>query len=220
MRLCKAIPARITRPSGVQPLVGAGRMPSHKEQELLPKKENNSPRTGTALNRSRLIWTKCGGHRPPFPYVTERLSTVSSLNDLLGTPREAVVADLTDLVNRTVDSQSGISGMALKGAVGAAKKMDADIVSKGLNRLLPELASSLDSQWQGFQASGESDFGAYLVAHKDEVVSAIMTVADNASEKINVPALAKAYKAIRGKAANFIEPALPELGAVIAKHMG
>lgn len=57
---------------------------------------------------------------------------MSSLNDLLGPQREAVVADLSALVENTVSNQSGISGMALKGLVSAAKKVDAQIVPKGL----------------------------------------------------------------------------------------
>lgn len=144
---------------------------------------------------------------------------MSSLNDLLGPQREAVVADLSALVENTVSNQSGISGMALKGLVSAAKKVDAQIVPKGLNRLLPELATNLDPQWQGFQASGESDFGAYLAAHKDEVVTSVLTVADKAAASSNIPALDKGYKAIRGKAGDFIGPVLPDLGALIVKHM-
>ena len=144
---------------------------------------------------------------------------MSSLNDLLGPQREAVVADLSALVENTVSNQSGISGMALKGLVSAAKKVDGQIVSKGLNRLLPELATNLDPQWQGFHASGESDFGAYLAAHKDEVVTSVLTVADKAAASSNIPALDKGYKAIRGKAGDFIGPVLPDLGALIVKHM-
>ena len=87
------------------------------------------------------------------------------------------------------------------------------------NRLLPELATNLDPQWQGFHASGESDFGAYLAAHKDEVVTSVLTVADKAAASSNIPALDKGYKAIRGKAGDFIGPVLPDLGALIVKHM-
>lgn len=144
---------------------------------------------------------------------------MSSLNDLLGPQREAVVADLSALVEKTVSNQSGISGMALKGLVSAAKKVDGNIVPKGLNRLLPELAANLDPQWQGFQSSGEADFGAYLAAHKDEVVASVLSVADKAAASSNIPALDKGYKAIRGKAGDFIGPVLPELGALIVKHM-
>ena len=62
---------------------------------------------------------------------------VTDLKSLLNdSTRSAVVADLTTLADTTISNQSGLTGMALKSAVGAAKKADADALSKGINQLL------------------------------------------------------------------------------------
>lgn len=54
---------------------------------------------------------------------------MSSLSQLLETPiRTAVVAELVSLVDKVVAEQSGITGMAIKGAVSAAKKVEVTLV--------------------------------------------------------------------------------------------
>ncbi|MDU3175180.1 MAG: hypothetical protein E6689_07115, partial [Corynebacterium striatum] len=71
---------------------------------------------------------------------------MSNLSQLLEEPtRTSVVTALVSLVDNTVSEQSGITGMAIKGAVAAAKKVDADIVSKGINRALPDLLGEMES---------------------------------------------------------------------------
>lgn len=144
---------------------------------------------------------------------------MSSLKDLLGSKRNDVVKDLSALVETTVANQSGFSGMALKGAVGAATKIDKEIVSKGMNRMLPEMIDELEPHWQDFRQSNSDDFALFLAPRTKEVVASILTVADKNAEKINVPALKKAYDSLRGKASSFIEPAIPEIGHLLAKHM-
>lgn len=144
---------------------------------------------------------------------------MSNLQNLLETPRPAVVADVEQLVNTTVSSQKGITGIALKGAVATAQKLDAQIVNKGINKMLPELIEALNPQWEAFQTSGETDFGAYLEGRQDEVADSILVVADRNAEAINVPALAKTYKALRGKAAGIVKPQIPAIGNIIQKHM-
>lgn len=144
---------------------------------------------------------------------------MTNLQDLLGAQRPAVVADIEQLVNTTVSGQKGITGIALKGAVATAQKLDANIVNKGINKLLPEMIDALNPQWDAFQTSGETDFGVYLDRHRDEVADSILAVADRNAESINVPALAKAYKALRGKAAGIVKPQIPAIGNIVQKHM-
>lgn len=144
---------------------------------------------------------------------------MANLQDLLGQPRPAVVADVEQIVNTNISSQKGLTGIALKGAVATAEKIDAQIVTKGINTMLPELIEALSPQWEAFQTSGETDFGAYLSGRQDEVADSILVVADRNAEAINVPALAKTYKTLRGKAAGMIKPQIPAIGNIIQKHM-
>lgn len=147
---------------------------------------------------------------------------MSDLSQLLNDDkREAVVADLATFADATVSAQSGITGTAIKGAVAAAKKVDGDIMTKGVRRMLPDILGDLQPHWQAYQedAVGAADFGSFLEGRKDQVVDSLMGVADRNAEQITIPALAKAYNALRGKGAKVIEPTVPEFGRILEKHM-
>ena len=133
--------------------------------------------------------------------------------------REAVVADLAAFADATVAKQSGITGTAIKAAVAAAKKVDANIVPKGINRMLPDVLGDLQPHWQAFHAEGATDFGAFLAGRSAQVVDSLMAIADRNAESITMAPLAKAYNGLRGKAAKVIEPEVPELGRILQKHM-
>lgn len=145
------------------------------------------------------------------------MTDLSSL--LTDTKRDAVVADLAALADAAVSRQSGISGTAIKAAVSAARKIDADIVVKGVNRMLPDVLGDLQPHWQAFQGDAEQDFGTFLAGRNDAVVDSLMAVADRNAESITVAPLAKAYNALRGKGAKLISPELPEFGRILQKHM-
>ncbi|BAU94269.1 hypothetical protein N24_0007 [Corynebacterium suranareeae] len=145
---------------------------------------------------------------------------MTSLKDLLvSTNFDAAVKDMSAFIEETVSKQSGITGIALKGAMAAATKVDSDIVTKGSRRLLPEMADSLDGLWQDYKANGgATDFGAHLEANSSSALDAILNVADRNANNINVPGLDKVYKGVRGKAAKVIEQELPKIGQLIEKH--
>jgi len=136
-----------------------------------------------------------------------------------GPQRTAVVSDCGELVEGVVAKQSGITGMALKGAVAAAKKVDAAIITKALDRVLPDVLDALDPHWQDFASNPEQDFGSFLAPCSAEVSDSIMSVADKHAEQINSPALSKPYNSLRGKASKFLTPAVPDFGRVLQQHM-
>ena len=145
---------------------------------------------------------------------------MAHLSELMSGPqRTAVVNDCGELVEGVVAKQSGITGMALKGAVAAAKKVDAAIITKALNHVLPDVLDALDPHWQDFASNPEQDFGSFLESRSAEVSDAIMSVADKHAEQINSPALSKPYNSLRGKASKFLTPAVPDFGRVLQKHM-
>lgn len=145
---------------------------------------------------------------------------MAHLSELVSGPqRTAVVSDCGELVEGVVAKQSGITGMALKGAVAAAKKVDAAIITKARDRVLPDVLNALDPHWQDFASNPEQDFGSFLEPRSAEVSDAIMSVADKHAEQINSPALSKPYNSLRGKASKFLTPAVPDFGRVLQKHM-
>ncbi|MCK7637223.1 DUF6918 family protein [Corynebacterium pygosceleis] len=141
---------------------------------------------------------------------------------LTGANREAVVTDMAAFIDSSVSGLSGFTGMAVKGALGAARKADPDVVSKGVNRLLPEFCDALDPHWRSYRGDGAAtdggDFGGYLEKHGDEVTDSILAVADRNADNIGQPTVAKVYSSIRGKLTGIISDHLNGLGAVIEKH--
>lgn len=133
--------------------------------------------------------------------------------------RTPLVSDLSALVDRTISDQSGISGMAIKGAAAAAKKLQSDIVPVGINRLLPNLLGSLQPHADAAAEAG-TDFGPYLEQHANDVCADLLKIGDDAVANSDNAAVERIYKTVRGKATSIIEPALPELGALIERHYG
>lgn len=143
---------------------------------------------------------------------------MTNLNALLeGDTRQTVVAELAELIDKTVSNQSGLTGMALKSAVAAGKKADADAIPKGVNRVLPQIAEELAPFWSGYKSSDTQGFGSYLVSREGEVVDAMLGAADKATSDMP-SAMQKAYSTLRGKAGKIVSPALPELGDIIERH--
>lgn len=143
---------------------------------------------------------------------------MSKLDALLeGDTRQTVVTELAELIDKTVSNQSGLTGMALKSAVAAGKKADADAIPKGVNRMLPQITEELAPFWSGYESSGTQGFGSYLVSREGEVVEAMLGAADKATSDMP-SAIQKAYSSLRGKAGKIVSPALPELGDIIERH--
>lgn len=132
--------------------------------------------------------------------------------------RPTVVSDLAQVAEDAVSSQSGITGMTLKGSVAAAKKVDSNVVEKAVNKLLPDLLGELQPYWKEFSDKGEGSFGTYLAANEDKVIDSFLSVADRNVERAP-GALVKVYNSLRGKASKIVSPALPGFGETIEKHM-
>ncbi|AHI18598.1 DUF6918 family protein [Corynebacterium casei] len=133
--------------------------------------------------------------------------------------RPALIKDLSEFIQQTVNEQSGISGMAIKGAVSTVTRVNSEIIPKGINQILPDMLGDLAPRWEEFEKSGAQDFGAFLEKDSDKVADAVMSTADRHAERINVTPLAKAYKSLRNKGAKIVEGKVPELGGILQNHM-
>lgn len=146
--------------------------------------------------------------------------SMSNLSQLLEPQvRPALIKELSEFIQQTVSEQSGISGMAIKGAVSTATRVNADIIPKGINQILPDMLGDLEPRWAEFEKAGATDFGAFLDKDSAQVADAVMSTADRHAERINVAPLAKAYKSLRNKGAKIVEGKVPELGRILQNHM-
>ncbi|MFV8395454.1 DUF6918 family protein [Corynebacterium hindlerae] len=132
--------------------------------------------------------------------------------------RAALVTDLANFVRTTIESQTGIAGMALKGGLTAATKAKADIVEAGVERVLDEMLEILAPYWDSKPA--DTSFGKHLEAHSEEISDKLMATADRQAEKLYNSPLTKLYGSIRGKAANVVAENVGGLGEVVEKHAG
>ena len=154
----------------------------------------------------------------PAPAVFPvRLTGMTDLSQLLdATKRPQVVQEITSLVDDTVARQSGLTGMALKSAVAAGKKADADAISKGVNKFLPQIVEELNPHWSAYQASGQQGFGEFLSGREDDVVKAMLDAGDKQADSMP-GAIKKVYSTLRGKAAKIVGPSLPQLGEIVER---
>lgn len=140
---------------------------------------------------------------------------------LLAEPvRQAVIADLVQVVDQEVADKRGFSGTAVKAGYAAGKKVMPNLAERAVTRMLPEFARAADPFWEDFQAGGGGDFGRYLADRGPEAADALLAVTDAKVATTSREALKRAYKPLRGKAADHVRTALPRLGAVLQKHAG
>lgn len=142
---------------------------------------------------------------------------MTDLSNLLSPAnRSQVVQELTRLVDTTVSRQSGLTGMALKSAVAAGKKADADAIPKGVDKFLPQIVDELGPYWSAYTASGQQGFGQFLSGREDEVVKSILDAGDKQVDSMPGP-VKKAYSTLRGKATKIVGPAIPEFGDIVER---
>lgn len=161
---------------------------------------------------------------------------MTDLSKLLGDAvRPNLVNDLSGLVELTAGNQSGLTGMAIKSALAAGKKADADAVTKGITRFLPLLIEALQPFWERYTSSQNSSeaapeageageatntngFGNFLNSREGDVVEALLNAADKSTDEMPT-AVQKAYSSVRGKAGKIVGPALPDLGTIIERYV-
>jgi hypothetical protein len=138
---------------------------------------------------------------------------------LLTTDRQPqVVADVQALVEQELASKSGISATAIKVAYKAVTAFAPGYYRETIVAMLPGMVHQLQPFWADFTASGGAEFGDYLSKRPEEVTEALLAVTDNMAQASARPTIVKAYKAVRGGASKHMEPALPNLGAMVQKY--
>jgi hypothetical protein len=144
----------------------------------------------------------------------------ATLHEMLLRPdvQPRVVADVQALVEQELASKSGISATAIKVAYKAVTAFAPGYYQETIGIMLPNMADKLQPFWADFTASGGAEFGDYLAKRSGEVTEALLSVTDDMANRSERPTIVKAYKAVRGSAGKHMEPALPNLGAMVQKY--
>lgn len=140
--------------------------------------------------------------------------TDSTLSTILTDParRPQAVAALSAAVEAEVQGRSGISSLPIKAGYKAVTAIKPQIVTRAIDRMLPDFAQRLDPFW----ASRDGQpFGAHLASQGDQAAEALLTVTDERAQKPDHAAAAKVYNGLRPKAKELVEAALPRVGEAI-----
>ena len=81
--------------------------------------------------------------------------------------RAGLVADLGELAEETIRSRTGVSGVALRTTMKAARAVDRDVVVKVIDRMIPDVLGALTPQWTEFCAGQEDASGGDPDAEAD-----------------------------------------------------
>jgi hypothetical protein len=130
-----------------------------------------------------------------------------------------VVADVQTMIDGEINGKSGLSGTGLKVAYKAVTSFASGYYQSVVEAMLPDMVAQLEPFWADFALTG-GHFGDYLAKRGDEVAEALLSVTDQMARESERAVVVKAYNAVRGGAAKNIEAALPNLGALVQKHMG
>jgi hypothetical protein len=130
-----------------------------------------------------------------------------------------VVADVQTMIDGEVSAKSGLSGTGLKVAYKAVTSFASGYYQSVVENMLPDMVAQLEPFWADYTMTG-GWFGDYLAKRGPEVAEALLSVTDRMARESERAAVVKAYNAVRGGAAKNIEAALPNLGALVQKHMG
>ena len=81
--------------------------------------------------------------------------------------RAGLVADLGELAEETIRSRTGVSGVALRTTMKAARAVDRDVVVKVIDRMIPDVLGAPTAQWTEFCAGREDASGGDPDAEAD-----------------------------------------------------
>ena len=139
--------------------------------------------------------------------------------EFTGPRRPEIVSSLAGVAEEVVASMHGMTGMAFKGALKAAKSVRADAVPVAIDRVLPQIADTLAPHWEGYVAAGKAGgFGEYLKNHERQVTDSLLGIADGQQDKMP-DAARKIYGSLRKRAQGAAAGALVPLGQAVERFM-
>lgn len=133
--------------------------------------------------------------------------------------REAVIAELAQLIDDYVDQLKGLKGMALRTAFNMLKGNDSTAVHGAMAKMMPDFVAGLEPLYQDFLKQKGKDFAAHMKAHPHEALGALIGVTDARVARSSNATLKSVYKKIRSTIESELQGVLPSLGAVIQKNL-
>ena len=144
-----------------------------------------------------------------------KIETLTS--SLLSEPkRSELTVALTQLIHDEVQSKKGVSGFAIKAGFKALQTIDARIVSRLIDGLLPEFIRGLVPLLEE-RSSTNDTLKDFFVSNSTKVADALPHVTDTRADKSSLKVAVRAYKKLRPMASTQVQAALPRLAAVLQR---
>lgn len=131
-----------------------------------------------------------------------------------------ITADANRLVEDEVASKGGVSGMAIKTAFKAVKKIKPGFIQEVIGALLPRFVNKLEPFYKAWDEGGRSgSFSAHLIARKGEVANALLSVTDERARQTTHRTVKKSYNALRPQGEKQVKAAVPGLGRIMDRYV-
>jgi len=133
--------------------------------------------------------------------------------------RAAVIDDCVVLVNAQVKSKRGLSGVAIKTGYAAVKTIKRRFVPEVVDALLDEWMGKVEPYYIKWKSGGTGEFPEYLTARSEDVAEELLAVTDDRASTTKHKTAKKWYGKMRPAAKRDVQAAIPELAALIQKHL-
>jgi hypothetical protein len=141
------------------------------------------------------------------------------LSDLLTDPSRlrTMAGEVADLVDGEVARHGGLSGLALKAALGMVKAVKPGVIVETAEGLLPEFAKALDPLLARREPG--TPWPTFFAERSSEVVTALLAITDERARRTSHQTLAKAYEKLRPSAEKHVLAALPAIAALVERYV-
>jgi hypothetical protein len=145
---------------------------------------------------------------------------MATLSELLGGPdkRTQLVQDSLRVLDREVDSKSGLGGIAVKTAYKVVKGISPDFLPQVVDHLLDDFLDALDPIYQEALEKKVSP-RQHLTSNPGRVADALLSITDRRAQRANNQLVKKTYEKLRGGAKKHVEAAVPRLGELFDRHV-
>lgn len=134
--------------------------------------------------------------------------------------RPLLVDDGVVLVDSLVKKRKGMKAMALKGAYTTVKAIRGGFIRGVVDSLIDEWVDSLEMFHNESQLAGDYDaFEGYLNNRQTDVAEELLKATDARAETTKYNTVRKLYLKFRPGALSQVEEGVPDLSALIVKHL-
>jgi hypothetical protein len=133
--------------------------------------------------------------------------------------RAHVVAECVALVDGEVQTKSGLSGIAIKGAFAAVTKIKPGFIASVVDALLDEWVAKMEPYYARWRSGGQGSLGEFFAARSDDVAEDLLAVTDAKLGTTRYRAAASLYEKMRASAKKHVAVAVPKLGALVERHV-